>query len=105
MNRATSFEGDGRESIGRLLPARPIEVTTEDEHEFRLAMEEYKRQSGRLFPTWSEILEVLRSLGYAKRIWKPVGPWAPLPAMAVGHGEDSIGMVGWFARVETPVGS
>ena len=31
-----------------------------------LAMNEYKQKSGRMFPTWSEVLEVLRSLGYEK---------------------------------------
>ena len=31
-----------------------------------LAMNEYKHKSGRMFPTWSEVLEVLRSLGYEK---------------------------------------
>jgi hypothetical protein len=36
------------------------------EREFFLAIQEYKQSSGRLFPTWSEILEVLRSLGYEK---------------------------------------
>jgi hypothetical protein len=39
---------------------------TEAETEFMLAMNEYKRQSGRMFPTWSEVLEVLRHLGYQK---------------------------------------
>ena len=29
-------------------------------------MSEYKQKSGRMFPTWSEVLEVLRSLGYEK---------------------------------------
>jgi hypothetical protein len=29
-------------------------------------MHEYKHSSGRMFPTWSEVLEVLRSLGYEK---------------------------------------
>jgi hypothetical protein len=29
-------------------------------------MNEYKQKSGRMFPTWSEVLEVLRSLGYEK---------------------------------------
>ncbi len=28
------------------------------------AMDDYKRKSGRQFPTWSEVLEVIRSLGY-----------------------------------------
>ena len=39
---------------------------SEAEKEFMLAMDEYKRQSGRTFPTWSEVLEVLRGLGYEK---------------------------------------
>lgn len=36
------------------------------EQEFMLAMQEYKRRSGRMFPTWSEVLEVLSALGYEK---------------------------------------
>jgi hypothetical protein len=30
------------------------------------AMDEYKRKSGRMFPTCSEVLEVIRNLGYVK---------------------------------------
>ena len=30
------------------------------------AMDQYKRANRRPFPTWSEVLEVLRSLGYRK---------------------------------------
>lgn len=37
-----------------------------DEIEFMRAMDEYKRKSGRQFPTWSEVLEVLRAVGYRK---------------------------------------
>ena len=36
------------------------------ELEFMQAMQEYKQKSGRMFPTWSEVLEVLRDLGYRK---------------------------------------
>jgi hypothetical protein len=36
------------------------------EGEFMQAMQEYKQRSGRMFPTWSEVLEVLRGLGYEK---------------------------------------
>lgn len=36
------------------------------EMEFMQAMQEYKVHSGRMFPTWSEVLEVLKALGYAK---------------------------------------
>ena len=39
---------------------------TDAEMEFMMAMNEYKRRSGRMFPTWSEVLEVLQSLGYEK---------------------------------------
>lgn len=37
-----------------------------DEVEFMNALDEYKRRNGRMFPTCSEVLEVVRSLGYAK---------------------------------------
>lgn len=37
-----------------------------NEVEFMRAMDKYKRRSGRPFPTWSEVLEVLMSLGYRK---------------------------------------
>ncbi len=39
---------------------------TEAEMEFMMAMQEYKRRSGRMFPSWSEVLEVIQSLGYEK---------------------------------------
>jgi len=37
-----------------------------DEVEFMNALAEFKRASGRLFPSCSEILDVLRKLGYEK---------------------------------------
>lgn len=39
---------------------------TDDEAEFLKAIDEYKRSNRRPFPTWKEVLEVLRSLGYEK---------------------------------------
>jgi len=36
------------------------------ELEFMQAMQEYKQSSGRKFPTWSEVLEVLQGIGYRK---------------------------------------
>lgn len=39
---------------------------TNDEVEFMNALDEYKRKSGRMFPTCSEVLEVVRSLGYVR---------------------------------------
>jgi hypothetical protein len=40
---------------------------TSAEVEFMHAMDQYKRASGRMFPTCSEVLEVLRGLGYEKK--------------------------------------
>ncbi len=37
-----------------------------DEIEFMRAMDDYKCRSGRMFPTCSEVLEVIRDLGYVK---------------------------------------
>ena len=39
---------------------------TPDEINFMRAMDDYKRTSGRMFPTCSEILEVVEKLGYKK---------------------------------------
>jgi hypothetical protein len=60
---------NARQKSGR---RRYVDPTTSErdyskaEMEFMMAMNEYKHQSGRMFPTWSEVLEVLRSLGYEK---------------------------------------
>jgi hypothetical protein len=35
--------------------------------EFITAIDTYKRQNGRPFPNWSEILQVVKRLGYARR--------------------------------------
>ena len=39
---------------------------TDDEREFMCAVDDYKRKHGRPFPTCSEVLAVLVSLGYRK---------------------------------------
>ncbi|QDT65433.1 hypothetical protein [Calycomorphotria hydatis] len=41
-----------------------------EEIEFMRAMDDYKRRSGRQFPTWSEVLEVLVAMGY-RRVAEP----------------------------------
>ena len=51
---------------------RQVDPTTcerdynEQEIAFMKAMDQYKRDNRRPFPTWSEVLEVLRALGYRK---------------------------------------
>lgn len=39
---------------------------TEDQIEFFKAVERYKRENDRPYPTWSEVLSVLLKLGYQK---------------------------------------
>jgi hypothetical protein len=39
---------------------------TDEEIAFMKAMDQYKRDNRRPFPTWSEVLEVLLALGYRK---------------------------------------
>ena len=39
---------------------------SDDETDFMKAMDRYKRDNRRPFPTWSEVLEVLRAMGYRK---------------------------------------
>lgn len=39
---------------------------TDDLLEFVLAIDEYKRTNKRPFPSWSEVFEVIRYLGYRK---------------------------------------
>lgn len=69
----------------RMDRRRQIDPTTcerdysDEQIEFMRAMDDYKRKSGRPFPTWSEVLEVLLSLGYRKVAdpslmeWKTLG--------------------------------
>jgi hypothetical protein len=54
------------------------------------AMHEYKQSSGRMFPTWSEVLEVLRSLGYEKpRSPVSSGNGHVLPARAIAKAKPA----------------
>jgi hypothetical protein len=39
---------------------------SDDERLFLVAMERYKRERRRPYPTWREVLQVVRSLGYRK---------------------------------------
>lgn len=56
----------------KVVRRRQIDPTTcerdysVEEVEFMNAMDDYKRKSGRMFPTCSEVLEVIRSMGYVK---------------------------------------
>jgi hypothetical protein len=67
---------------------------SDDETEFMKAMDRYKRENRRPFPTWSEVLEVLRSLGY-RRVAEPTD----LP----GRGSGVVAAPG--ATTPPPVGA
>ncbi|GAB5404039.1 MAG: hypothetical protein Aurels2KO_22700 [Aureliella sp.] len=48
-----------------------------EEIEFMQALDAYKRSSGRMFPTCSEILEVIRDLGYVRLTEEQLAELAP----------------------------
>jgi len=70
-DRPPEFERRGSERR-KVERRRQIDPTTcerdytDDEIEFMKAIDKYRRESGRPFPTWSEVLEVVQSLGYQK---------------------------------------
>jgi hypothetical protein len=39
---------------------------SDEQFEFIMAIDEYKRANARPFPTWTEVLEVIKALGYRK---------------------------------------
>lgn len=70
--------GKDRRDLGERR--RQIDPTTcerdysNDEIDFMKAMDQYKRDNRRPFPTWSEVLEVLRAMGYRKTAEATVMP-------------------------------
>ena len=85
-----------REKVQR---RRQIDPTTcerdysEQEVQFMNAMDEYKRTSGRMFPTCSEVLEVIRDLGYVQLTPAEIAIVRPelneADSSAEGTGEES----------------
>src|SRR3989339_1729809 len=39
---------------------------TDEQFEFLMAIDEYRRANQRPFPTWTEVLEVIKAIGYRK---------------------------------------
>ena len=39
---------------------------SDEQFEFLMAIQEYKKENARPFPTWTEVLEVVKALGYRK---------------------------------------
>ena len=71
--KSEPIAAEQRKSERRKVPRRrQIDPTTcerdytDHEIEFMQALDAYKRASGRMFPTCSEILEVIRDMGYVR---------------------------------------
>ena len=57
--------GPGRRRSDERRSAEEGEMNTE-QFEFVMAIETYKKVNRKLYPTWTEILEIVRQLGYRK---------------------------------------
>ncbi len=89
-------QGERRVKVPR---RRQIDPTTcerdysNDEIEFMQALDAYKRANGRMFPTCSEVLEVIRALGYVRLSAGqtgagPMAPTAPAAESVVEFDEE-----------------
>ena len=62
-------QGERRSKVERRRQIDPTTCErdyTPDQVDFMKAMDFYRCRSGRQFPTWSEVLEVIENLGYRK---------------------------------------
>lgn len=57
--------GPGRRRTDERKSAEEGEMSSE-QFEFLMAIDEYKSRNARPFPTWTEVLEVIKALGYRK---------------------------------------
>jgi len=64
--------GPGRRRCDERKSAEEGQMSTE-QFDFLMAIDEYKRTNSRPFPTWTEVLEVIKAIGYRK-----VAPPQPL---------------------------
>jgi hypothetical protein len=60
-----------KERRRRIDPTTFEKQYTPDELEFMTAMQQFKVRTGKAFPTYSEVLEVARSLGYSRVVAAP----------------------------------
>ncbi len=61
---------DRRRGPGRRLSderkSAELGQMSDEQYEFLMAIEAYKKQNDRPFPTWTEVLEVIKAIGYRK---------------------------------------
>jgi len=68
LDRRLQFDrrrGPGRRRSDERRNAEEGQMSDE-QFEFVMAIEQYKRQNARPFPTWTEVLEIIKALGYRK---------------------------------------
>src|SRR5437879_566681 len=81
IDRRTGLErrrGPGRRRSDSRRSAEEGELN-EEQFDFVIAMDEYKRANKRPFPSWTEVLEVIKYLGYRKVA--PMGQHVDRPAI------------------------
>jgi hypothetical protein len=57
--------GPGRRRTDERKSAEEGQMS-EEQFEFLMAVNEYKKKNARPFPTWTEVLELIKALGYRK---------------------------------------
>ena len=75
------YQGERRRQVDPTTCERDY---NDEEIIFMKAMDQYKRDNRRPFPTWSEVLEVLYSLGYRK-----VADATALPGLSPAEGRKT----------------
>jgi hypothetical protein len=68
VDRRSSFDrrrGPGHRRSPERRAAEEGEMT-EEQFEFLMAIDQYKRANQRPFPSWTEVLEVIKAIGYRK---------------------------------------
>lgn len=48
------------------MPSKPTKSLDSDTLEFIVAIEKYKKKHDKLFLAWSEVMEIMKDLGYRK---------------------------------------
>lgn len=68
---------------------------TQEQFMFVMAIDSFKRVNGLTFPTWTEVLEVIRKLGYRKtmpselNLGARVEDWTEQPDAPAGVGKNA----------------
>jgi hypothetical protein len=84
----TAESAEPAEPVQRGNPLTSVVDYSDDEREFLAAMDRYRRQNRRPFPTLAEVLAVAVSLGY-RRVQAP-GPLPPAPRPVGGRKGEGL---------------